>query len=137
MPRIYGYSKRGTRCFGKQDWGAKGRSNVIGALLGKELLTLSIFDCTIDTDIFSTWILEDLLPKLPKQSILVMDNASFHKGTKMQKAIAEIENHKHKILYLPTYSPDLNPIEKKWAQAKAVRRKIGCSTHELFAKHIL
>lgn len=42
----------------------------------------------------------------------------------------------HILEYLPTYSPDLNPIEHKWAEAKAIRRKIQCSIDELFAQHI-
>ncbi|WP_338140843.1 transposase [Candidatus Neptunichlamydia sp. REUL1] len=49
MPRTHGYAKIGERCFGTHDWGAKGRTNVIGALIGKSLLTLALFDCTINT----------------------------------------------------------------------------------------
>ena len=40
------------------------------------------------------------------------------------------------MLYLPPYSPDFNPIEKKWAQAKAIRRRVGGSIEELFQKHV-
>ena len=47
-----------------------------------------------------------------------MDNASFHKGNEMQKILEEAG---HILLYLPPYSPDLYPIEKKWAQAKHIR----------------
>ena len=43
MPRTHGYALRGNRCYGKHDWGAKGRTNVIGALLGGALLTVSMF----------------------------------------------------------------------------------------------
>jgi transposase len=50
----------------------------------------------------------------------------------MKKAI---ENAGHTLLYLPPYSPD--PIEKKWAHAKAKRRKIGGSIEKLFKDHIL
>jgi hypothetical protein len=50
MPRIKGYSSCGQRCYGKQNWNAKGRTNVIGALLGKSLLTLSTFNHTINTE---------------------------------------------------------------------------------------
>ena len=44
-----------------------------------------------------------------------MDNAAFHKSSLIYEML---ENAGHKLLYLPPYSPDLNPIEKKWAQAK-------------------
>lgn len=58
-----------------------------------------------------------------------MDNASFHKGFDMKNAI---ENAGHILLYTPVYSPDLNKIEKKWAQAKAVRRRLRCTIDDLF-----
>jgi transposase len=58
-----------------------------------------------------------------------MDNATFHQGQTMKKAL---EDAGHTLLYLPPYSPDLNPIEKKWAQAKAYRRKNLCSIQNIF-----
>ena len=75
------------------------------------------------------WIEQDLIPKLPPNSVVVMDNATFHKGALMQQMLEEAG---HIILYLPPYSPDLNPIEKKWAQAKALRRRIGGNIETLF-----
>jgi transposase len=57
-----------------------------------------------------------------------MDNATFHKRKKM----IELIEKGHILEYLPPYSPDLNPIEKKWAQAKAIRRQQNCSIDNLF-----
>ena len=133
MPRTHGYSVKGERCYGTQDWGAKGRTNAMGALLGKALLTVSLFCCNIDTAIFTAWVEHDLLPKLPPKSVIIMDNATFHKGKDMIKSI---ENAGHTLEYLPPYSPQLNPIEKKWAQAKSIRRKHTCEIDSLFKKHI-
>ncbi|MGJ3494312.1 transposase, partial [Piscirickettsia salmonis] len=79
------------------------------------------------------WLVEDLLPKLPNHSVIVMDNATFHKRSDITQAIQE---RGHILEYLPPYSPDLNPIEQKWAQAKSIRRKYRCSTDELFSKHL-
>lgn len=115
------------------DFGAKGRTNAIGALIGKALLTVMLLSGTVNTQVFTSWIKKDLIPKLPPKSVIVMDNASFHKGTDMKLSI---EGAGHTLLYLPTYSPDLNPIENKWAQSKHVRRKLGCSIDELFQYHI-
>jgi hypothetical protein len=134
MPRTHGYALRGDRCYGTHDWGAKGRTNVIGALLDGVLLTVSMFNSTINTEIYTAWVKKDLIPKLPPQSIIVMDNATFHKGSDMRNAI---ENAGHILLYLPPYSPDLNPIEKKWGQAKALRRRIGGTISDLFNHNIL
>ena len=77
-------------------------------------------------------LIQDLIPKLPINSVVIMDNASFHKGVVMQKAI---EDAGHTLLYLPPYSPDLNPIEKKWAQAKAIRRRVGGTIERLFKEN--
>ena len=77
MTRTHGYSKKGNRCYGTHDWGAKGRTNAIGALIGKTLLIVSLFMSNVNTEIFSSWIEQDLLPKLPQNSVIIMDNASF------------------------------------------------------------
>lgn len=102
---------------------------MIGALLGGVLLTVSLFQTTINTAVFNAWVEQDLLPKLPAKSVVIMDNATFHKGKEMQKAL---DKAGHTLLYLPPYSPDLNPIEKKWAQAKHHRRQKLCSIQKLF-----
>lgn len=133
MPRTHGYALRGRRCFGKHDWGAKGRTNVIGALLGKTLLTVSLFETNINTSIFTSWVDQDLLPQLPQSSVIVMDNATFHKNKDMQD---KIRKQGHALEYLPSYSPQLNPIEKKWAQAKKRRRKLQCSIFKLFQSYL-
>lgn len=131
MPRTHGYSKKGQRCYGTHDWGAKGRTNAIGALIGATLLTVSLFESTINSEVFTAWVQQDLIPKLPEKSVVVMDNAAFHKHPEMQNALVTAG---HTLLYLPPYSPDLNPIEKKWAQIKSFRRKLSCSLDDLFCK---
>jgi transposase len=129
MPRTHGYTYRGTRCFGLKDWQAKGRLNVIGALLGATLLTVTLCAGHINSDVFQAWVVKDLIPKLPPKAIIVRDNATFHKRQDTQQAIA---NAGHTLQFLPPYSPDLNPIEHKWAQAKSLRRTNPCSIESLF-----
>ena len=80
MPRTHGYAPKGTRCYDVQDWQPGKRTNVIGALMGENLLTVSLFECNINTTIFNSWVEQDLVPKLPKNSVLIMDNAGFHKS---------------------------------------------------------
>lgn len=129
MPRTHGYAPIGRRCLGVKDWHAKGRTNVIGALIGKALLTVGLFNTNVNADVFTAWLQQDLIPKLPKDAVLVMDNATFHKRS---DTLQVIEKHGHTALFLPPYSPDLNPIEQKWAQAKALRRKMKCDIDQLF-----
>jgi transposase len=134
MPRTHGYSLKGTRCYGLRAWGERGRINAIGALRDNQLLTVSLFEGTINTATFNSWIEHDLLPKLPKRSVIIMDNAAFHKDKAMQEQLIKADIA---LEYLPPYSPDLNPIEHKWAQAKSLRRTLNCSIDELFRLHCL
>jgi transposase len=110
------------------DWGAKGRTNVIGALLFGLLLTVTLLAGNVNSDVFYSWLTQDLLPKLPSEC--VMDNASFHKRLDIQYSIRDAG---HTLLFLPPYSPQLNPIEHKWAQAKAIRKQKHCSVSEIFS----
>ena len=130
QPRTHGYSQVGKRCYGTKDWHARGRLNAIGAIIDFEFITVCLFDSYIDSDIFYAWLTQDLLPKVPANSVIVMDNASFHKRADIIQAI---ETLGHTPEFLPPYSPDLNPIEKKWAQVKSIRRKYRCSPFEAFS----
>ena len=131
MPRTHGHSAKGKRCYGLQDWNARGRINAIGALLSGLLLSVGLTNANVDADIFHLWATRDLLPKLPDRSVLVLDNATFHKRKDTGYAL---EKAGHTLLFLPPYSPDLNEIEQKWAQAKAYRRKTGKSAEQIFER---
>jgi len=98
-------------------------------MTGTALVTVSLFEGNINSDTFNAWAEQDLLPKLPKETVIVMDNAAFHKRQDTQQMMKKAG---HILEYLPPYSPDLNPIEQKWAQAKAIRRRENCSVEKLF-----
>ena len=131
IPRTHGYALKGKRCYGIHDWGAKGRTNVIGALIGRTLLTVALFNANINTDIFTQWVKQDLLPKLPPGCVIVMDNATFHKGKDMKK---DIKNANHILEYLPPYSPDLNPIEKSGHKPKPFGKNTKILNSTLYLK---
>lgn len=65
----------------------------------------------------------------PKNSVIILDNASFHKRSDARDVI---EKARHTLEFLPPHSPDLNPIERKWAQAKSIRQKFDHNTYALF-----
>lgn len=77
------------------------------------------------SDVFYHWTQTLLLSQLPANSVIVMDNATFHKRQDIQDFI---ENAGHAILWLPSYGPDFNPIENTWAWVKQKRRdwRLGC-----------
>lgn len=123
--RTHGWALKGKRCYGEYDWHLKNQTNAIGALYDGKLFAVGLFECSINGNIFESWMKQILLPDLPKNSVIVMDNAAFHKRETTKELI---EAAGHKILWLPPYSPDLNPIEKKWASVKHTWRamKIDC-----------
>ena len=132
--RSHGYAKIGQRCFGTFNWGAKGRTNAIGALLNGLLLTVSLFSFNVNSDVFHAWMTQDLLPKVPVGSVIVMDNASFHKRDDI---VQSIQRAGCIVEFLPPYSPDFNPIEHTWAQLKSIRNKMRCSIDELFSHSVI
>lgn len=133
MPRRNGYAPVGKRCVGKHNWHARGRLNVIGALLVSGLLTVSLLSGAINANTFYAWVEQDWLSQLSPNRVVVMDNATFHQRADIRQLF---EQAGHRLEYLPTYSPDLNSIERKWAQAKAIRKQQNCSVEELFTHYV-
>jgi transposase len=76
---------------------------------------IGLFEFNVNANVFHGWVVQCLLPALPSNSVVVMDNASFHKRPDIQEAIAQVG---HILAYLPPYSPDLNPIEKNGRKLK-------------------
>ena len=87
----------------------------MAALNKKNILAPLLFEGTCNTDLFIAWIQQQLLPSLTAGQTVIMDNASIHKSQKVRDLI---ENAGCKLIYLPPYSPDLNPIEIFWANMK-------------------
>jgi transposase len=116
-------------------WGKKGEPllEAVPARRGKNLSVLGAFDIegmvattsklgAMTRADFERFLQEDLLPCLLPGSVLVLDNASIHKGGKIECLVSEAGC---RVLYLPPYSPDLNPIELAWAFVKSQVRKRG------------
>lgn len=80
-----------------------------------------IYTWTADANLVIKRTKEILLPSLEEWSILIWDNASVHKKSELRRII---EEKGHKMIFLPPYSPDLNPIEHKWNELKQRLRKV-------------
>lgn len=79
--------------------------------------------------VYETYIEHVLAPALRPGMVVVIDNASFHKSAKIEKLIEDVGC---KILFLPPYSPDLNPIEHHWAAIKSAIRKAAEATDNFY-----
>ena len=64
-----------------------------GAIIGAIFVTLSVFSFYINSDVFYTWLTQDLLPKISKDVVIVMDNASFHKTEDMLMLLISMDAH--------------------------------------------
>ena len=97
-----------------------GRTSVIAGLINGEFTSSHTYSGSCDADLLNFWLANHLLPSLTTKTVIVLDNARFHKGSFSQKLV---EDAGHTLLFLPAYSPDLNPIEHVWAYIKSWLRK--------------
>lgn len=120
LHRPYARAPRGTKVLGEVSGPHAQRISLIAALHESQLLAPMRFEGYCDTLVFNAWVEHVLLPELRPGQTVLMDNASFHKSITTKTLI---ESKGCTLKYLPTYSPDLNPIEPQWAILKARLRK--------------
>ena len=97
------------------------RVSSLAALCAKQLLAPLTFEGSCHRRLFEKWLEQHLLPVLKTGQVVILDNASFHKGGRIRELIEAAGCH---LLYLPPYSPDLNPIERWWARLKRIARRL-------------
>jgi transposase len=91
------------------------RESFIAAKVENRILAPFCYQGTCNTDLFNMWLKEFLIPELKQGQVIILDNASFHKSKESEYLLESVGC---KILFLPAYSPDLNPIEIFWANFK-------------------
>ena len=116
--RQYARAPRGRKVHGKRSGHKRPRTSLIAAKIGKRFEAPVLFEGNCNTAFFNEWLLKELCPLLHGKHVVVMDNVPFHKGVKTR---AVIEKTGARILFLPPYSPDLNPIEQDFATLKKIR----------------
>ena len=117
----YGRAPRGERLYAEVAGSRHHRTSIISVGQNAKLVAPFVFEGSCNTEVVDTYFEKVLLPALPKGSVIVLDNASFHQAPSTQKLVADAGCE---LLFLPTYSPDLNPIEHLWANLKAALRRI-------------
>jgi transposase len=121
IQRDYARSRRGQRCYGEKTGNRPSRTSIIAGLTEGKPIAPFYFKGYCNTEVVLTWVKEVLIPSLKSGMTVIWDNASFHKNSIFKKLIEKAGCH---LLYLPVYSPDLNPIEPWWGVLKARIRRL-------------
>jgi len=124
--REYGYAPRGEKVIGKISGKHFVRTSIVAAINGGEVIAPFEFTGSMNGDLFEGWFEHIFVPELknPTNSVAILDNATHHQ----KDAILDIaDEYGFKVIFLPPYSPDLNPIEKVWANTK---RRLSLHMHK-------
>ena len=117
----YGYSPKGQRLFDLKGGSRRGRINMIAAWSQGRLFAPFTVQGSCTRQVFEVWLENCLLSELKPHQVLILDNATFHKGGRISAILAKA---KCEVWYLPPYSPDLNKIEQCWSCLKSrIRRQ--------------
>jgi transposase len=120
MARLYGRAKRGRRVVGRIPWGHWKTVTFVAGLRLDGFTAPFAIDCAMNGTIFIEYLQQCLVPTLRPGDIVVIDNLPAHKRHEVREIIEAVGAT---LLYLPPYSPDLNPIEQSFAKLKAHLRK--------------
>jgi len=127
MTRLHGRSPRGQRLIDAVPYGRWKTSTFLAGLRQDALVAPAVFNGAIDGELFRAYVEQILVPTLRPGDIVVMDNLGSHKVVGVREAITTAGAG---LLYLPAYSPDLNPIEQAFAKLKALLRAKALRTVE-------
>jgi transposase len=127
MAPLRGWAPRGQRLHAKVPYGHWKTMTFIAALRCDRIDAPCVFDQPINAASFTAWVEQQLCPTLAPGDIVILDNLSSHKS---RDARAAIRAKGARILFLPPYSPDLNPIEQVFAKLKHLLRNAAERTHQ-------
>lgn len=119
MTRRYGRAPRGVRLVGRVPHGHWKTTTLIAGLRFDRLVAPMLLDGAMDGEAFSFYVEQILAPELRDGDIVVLDNLSVHRDPSAEKLV---RNAGARLLFLPPYSPDMNPIEQVFAKLKALTR---------------
>ena len=123
----YAWSRRGERALAKvpRNWGAN--VTLLASMSAEGMGPTLAVEGSTTREVFEVYLEHFLVPALRPGQVVVMDNLSAHKGGRVRELV---EERGCEVLFLPPYSPDLNPIEEAFAKLKALLRRAGARTCE-------
>ena len=119
--REYCYAPTGETVTGRICGRKFARKSVVAGQRNGEILAPMLYEGMMDSILFEDWFERWLIPASGPEDVFIMDNASFHRKKQL---LAICERHHRKVIFLPPYSPELNPIEKFWAWLKKKLRAV-------------
>lgn len=125
MTRLYARARKGARAVDHAPNGRWQTTTLVAAISSRRVLAPMALDGPMDGAAFEAWVGQMLLPELPPDSIVVMDNLSVHK---VPRIVTLCEQAGIAVRFLPPYSPDFNPIEPMWSKVKACLRRLKART---------
>jgi len=127
MTRLRGRSPVGERLYGPAPFGNWQTQTFIAGLACSELIAPWVIPGAMNRQAFDTYIETQLAPSLEPGTVVILDNLATHKSP---KAAAVLRQRGCWMLFLPAYSPDLNPIEMAFSKLKAHLRRLGARTYD-------
>jgi transposase len=127
MTRTHGRAQRGERLIAKVPHGKWRTLTFLAALRHDRIDAPCVLDGPINGESFLAYVKQFLLPTLAPGDVVVMDNLGSHKSQAVRRAIRSVGA---RLIFLPPYSPDLNPIEQVFAKLKTLLRKANERTVE-------
>ena len=109
--REYARSPKGQKVHEEINGKKYERTSIVAGKREREIIAPLEYKGTMHGDFFEVWFEKHLVPKLLEDDVIILDNASFHRKKKLFELA---EKHNVKIIFLPPYSPELNPIEHFW-----------------------
>jgi len=120
MTRTRGWALCGRRLVASVPQARWTTMTFLAALRADGITAPCVVDGPINAEMFRAWVEQFLVPRLRQGDVVVLDNLGSHKGVAVRRAIRAAGAH---LLFLPPYSPDLNPIEMAFAKLKTLLRK--------------
>ena len=127
MTRSWGRAPKGQRINEATPQGRWKVLTTLGAISLRGMEAVMTVESATDSEIFLTYVEQVLCPKLTPGDVVIMDNLSVHKVAGIRELI---EGSGANLIYLPPYSPDLNPIEKAWFKFKQFLRSAKARTQQ-------
>jgi transposase len=127
MTRLRGRALRGQRLIDKTPRGHWQTTTLIAALGIEGIRCSTVVDGAVNGDVFEAFVQQVLLPELRPGDVVIMDNLSSHKRTRIRELI---EEKRAELRYLPPYSPDMNPIESIFSKIKQALRSLAARTQD-------